>query len=181
LRGRVGTYDVRQSGLGYLLATQDARLTPLSAALAAAMGDNDVVLAAETRTLLQRLAAGELALAYNVLGSYARARIAAGDPLQLVQLEDYTLVVARIALIPKSAPHVAAAHRFLDYLLSERGQRLLARGGLPPLAGEHGRGAEIAAQRPVPLGPGLLVYRDARKRHAFLEGWTQSIRPRDTR
>ena len=180
LRHRIGTYDIRQSGLGYLLATQDARLTPLSAALATAMGDNDIFLAAETRTLLQRVASGELALAYNVLGSYAQARIDAGDPVQLIQLEDYTLVVARVALIPKSAPHAAQARRLLDYLMSQRGQRTLAKSGLPPLAGERAPTRDTSALRPVPLGPGLLVYRDAHKRNAFLEAWTNAIHPATT-
>lgn len=182
LRGRVGTYDITRSGVGYLLATQDARQSSLAGALVAALGANDVVLEQETGRLLDRLAAGELVLGYNLLGSYAQARIAAGSPLRLLLPEDYTLVVSRTALIPRWARHPDEARRFLDYLLSTRGQRALAqRAGLLPIRSEL-RGAalreERAVFRPVALGPGLLVYLDDLKSRQFLEAWLGSVRPR---
>jgi ABC-type Fe3+ transport system substrate-binding protein len=62
-----------------------------------------------------------------VLGSYAQARIDAGAPLGIVQPEDYTLVMLRTAMIPRNAAHTAEARRFLDYLLSPRGQQILAK------------------------------------------------------
>lgn len=183
LRGKVGTYDITRSGLGYLLATQDARQSSLAGALVAALGDNEVALEGETATLFDRIAGGELVLGYNLLGSYAQARIDAGSPLRLLMPEDYTLVVSRTALIPRSAPHAAQARRFLDYLLSERGQRAMARsaGVLPvrddlrqALYAEEPR--QLAVLRPVALGPGLLVYLDDLKSRQFLEAWLGSVR-----
>ncbi|MEE7561054.1 ABC transporter substrate-binding protein, partial [Xanthomonas sp. Kuri4-2] len=97
LRGRVGTYDVERSGVGYLFATQDSQLGSIAGALLAALGDNHVRLEERTGVLLDRVSRGELLLAYNVLGSYAQARIDAGAPLAIVQPEDYTLVALRTA------------------------------------------------------------------------------------
>jgi iron(III) transport system substrate-binding protein len=48
LRGRVGSYDVQRSAVGYLFATQDAQLGSIAGALLAALGDNHVRL--EERT-----------------------------------------------------------------------------------------------------------------------------------
>jgi iron(III) transport system substrate-binding protein len=184
LRARIGTYDVRLSGVGYLLASQDARISGLTSALTAALGDNEVVLEDQSSRLLDRLAKGELALAYNVLGSYAQARIEAGAPLGTVLLEDYTLTVCRVAVIPKAATHVVQAKRFLDYLLSRRGQSVLANAsGAAPVRTDlddsvHARGVtpRSDALRPISLGPGLLVYRDGSKRRAFLAAWERDVR-----
>jgi len=172
LRGRVGTYDIARSGVGYLFATQDAQRGSVSTALLAALGRNAVQLEERTGPLLDRVARGQLLLAYNVLGSYAQARIDAGAPLGLVQPEDYTLLALRTAVIPRTAQHPAQAQSFLDYLLSPRGQRVLteqARLGSVLPAGE--------ALRPIALGPGLLVYLDTLKRRQFLENWHALVQP----
>jgi iron(III) transport system substrate-binding protein len=182
LRGRIGTYDVERSGVGYLFATQDGQIGSMSGALLAAMGDNQVVLEERTGVLLDRVSRGELLLAYNVLGSYAQARIDAGAPLAIVQPEDYTLVALRTAVIPRDTPHAAEARRFLDYLLSPRGQQVLSREARlkPILPGAGGSGgatpAATPAFRPIALGPGLLVYLDGLKRCQFLDAWRSSMR-----
>ncbi|MBD7921280.1 ABC transporter substrate-binding protein [Xanthomonas bonasiae] len=179
LRGRIGTYDVERSGVGYLFATQDGQIGSMAGALLAAMGDNQVVLEERTGVLLDRVSRGELLLAYNVLGSYAQARIDAGAPLAIVQPEDYTLVALRTAVIPRDTPHAAEALRFLDYLLSPRGQQVLSREAWlkPILPGAGGTTpAATPAFRPIALGPGLLVYLDALKRRQFLDAWRSSMR-----
>ncbi|SDZ06739.1 iron(III) transport system substrate-binding protein [Lysobacter sp. yr284] len=190
LAGRVGTYDAGRSSVGYLLATQDHQLGSMAGALQAALGDNAVVLEERTGPLLDRVARGQLALAYNVLGSYAQARIDAGAPLGIVLPEDYTLVLLRTALIPREAANAVEAGRFLDYLISPRGQAVLARQvGLQPirsasgapLAPQAGDGARVRALRPIPLGPGLLVYLDALKRRQFLDAWRSTVQPRGAR
>lgn len=180
LRGRVGTYDAARSSVGYLFASQDTQLGSMAGALLAALGDNRVRLEDQTGVLLDRVGSGELLLAYNVVGSYAQARIAQGAPLGVVQPEDYTLLMLRTAVIPREAPHVGEAHRFLDYLLSPRGQRVLAQQThLQPVipAGVPRGQAPGGTQRPIPLGPGLLVYLDSMKRRQFLAAWRANMQP----
>ncbi len=179
LRGKVGTYDVQRSGVGYLFATQDSQLGSIAGALLAALGDNRVRLEERTGVLLDRVSRGELLLAYNVLGSYAQARIDAGAPLGIVQPEDYTLVVLRTAIIPRTAPHAAEARQFLDYLLSARGQRVLSKEArlMPILPADNDPRGQTPTRtfRPIALGPGLLVYLDALKRQQFLDAWRSSM------
>lgn len=75
-RGRIGTYDVRDSGLGYLFATQDARATEAYWRLSEVMGRLNPKLYCCSGAMIDELSSGALVLAYNVLGSYARNRLA---------------------------------------------------------------------------------------------------------
>jgi len=178
LRGRVGTYDVERSSVGYLLATQDAQRGSIAGALLGALGENKVVLEERTGVLLDKVSRGELSLVYNVLGSYAQARIDAGEPLGIVAPEDYTLVMLRTAVIPRSARNTTEARRFLDYLLSPRGQQVLSREArLMPIVRGTSESAPERNLRPIQLGPGLLVYLDRLKRRQFLDAWNSSVRP----
>ena len=179
LRGRIGTYDVERSSVGYLLATQDSQRGSIAGALLAAMGDNQVRLEERTGVLLDRVSSGELLLVYNVLGSYAQARIDAGAPLAIVEPEDYTLVILRTALIPRTSRNPQQAHIFLDYLLSSRGQQVLSREArlrpIIPLDGSSPSRGIDPSVRPIMLGPGLLVYLDALKRRQYLDAWRGSV------
>lgn len=175
LAGRVGTYDVQQSGIGYLAAAQDARLDSMAGALLSALGTNGVVVAESADTTLDRLVSGRIALAYNVLESYAQRRIDDGAPLAIVRPEDYTLVLSRAALIPRQAPRPDLAARFLDFLLSEEGQQIIvSASGMLPVRGPAAAAAGPSA-RPVGLGVGLLVYQDALKRGYFLRSWRAAL------
>lgn len=184
--GRVGTYDATQSSVGYLLATQDHQTGSMAGALEAALGDSGVFLGGVTSTLLDRVASGELLLGYNVLGSYAQTRARAGAPIGVVWPEDYTLVLLRTALIPRTAGHPEEARRFLDYLLSPRGQQAMAQRAIllpirsvagDPLRPDSNASGRLRAPRPIPLGPGLLVYLDTLKRRQFLEAWRSTVQP----
>lgn len=182
---RLGTYDITQSSVGYLLAAQDARLSGEYGALIEAMGDADAQVYQNVSVLLDDIAAGRIALGYNVLGSYAKRRIAAGDRLTIIYPEDYTLAVVRAAFIAKDAPNPAGAHAFLEYLLSLRGQRILAtRSDLAAareeICGPYGRlgisGAATGPLRPIPIGPGLMTYLDQQKQARFLRNWQTAMR-----
>jgi two-component system, OmpR family, sensor histidine kinase TctE len=76
--GRVATYDIARSGVGYLLASQDQQISSQFWRLAAALGRVEAVLSDSSPEILERVASGELAIGYNVLGSYAFARQAEG-------------------------------------------------------------------------------------------------------
>ncbi len=183
-KGRVGTYDITRSGVGYLLASQDARQSGEFGGLMETLGDAEAVIDDKTSTLLEKLERGQLAMAYNLLGPYVQARITAGAPLAIVYPADYTLAVSRVAVIPRTAPNPMGARAFLDYLLSLRGQQVLAsRCGLPAVREEiigPGQRHDIAGQkigivRPIVLGPGLLTYLDQQKKQRFLRGWRNAL------
>ena len=78
--------------------------------------------------MIERIASGEHLLGYNLIGSYVLQR---KDPnLAMVMPKDYTLAFSRVAFINKDAPHPNAAKAFLDYLLSKRGQEVMAQQAL---------------------------------------------------
>ncbi len=175
LAGAISTYDVEGSGIGYLAATQDTRLDSMAGALLAELGRNRVTVHASTEDALDKLERGETALAYNLLESYARHRIAHGAPLAVVFPQDYTLMLSRSAIIPRQAPRADLGALFLDYLLSPRGQEMVAQqSGMRPVAASVNPQAGV---RPVALGVGLLVYLDPLKKRHFMDLWRASIHP----
>jgi len=121
--GRIGSYDIAQSGIGYLFAIYDARGTTVYGRLLEAFARTRVVLACCTADLLAELSAGRLAIGYNMLGSYAVAAVRRGARLRLIIPRDYTVVLSRAALVPATAKDPVAAFDFVQYLLSSRGQR----------------------------------------------------------
>lgn len=123
---RIVLYDVEKSGVGYLLATQDARHFPAYWSLMAAIGRSRPRFAVTAEAMLRAVDNGSALIAYNVLGDYARARAARSSSLGVVLPDDYTLVLSRVMFINRQAPHPNAARLWVDYLMSQRGQRVLA-------------------------------------------------------
>lgn len=172
--GRIGTYDPTASGAGYLFATQDARLSDTFWRLAEQMGGLDPRLYTSTGEMIDDMTAGRLALAYNVLGSYASPRVAADPDLLLVEPEDHTLTLLRTAHIPRGAARPDLAGQFIDYLLSPAGRGALRDGaGLPPV--DAAALVRAPHHRPIRLDPGLLVYLDPLQRQRFLAEWSAAI------
>jgi iron(III) transport system substrate-binding protein len=171
---RIGTYDPRLSGAGYLFVTQEARQSDSFWRLAEVMGATRPVLYTSTTDMLDDLQSGRLAMAYNVLGSYGLPRAAAGSGLAIVEFEEFTLTLLRTALIPVSARNPDLGGRFLDFLLSPEGRALIAReAGLPSV--NEAALIRHPHLRPIRLDPGLLVYLDAMKRRTFLEEWSAAM------
>ncbi|KNG92665.1 ABC transporter substrate-binding protein [Pseudaestuariivita atlantica] len=172
-RGRVGTYDVRQSGLGYLFATQDARASETFWRLMEIMGGLDVALYCCSGDMIDDLIAGRIAVAYNVLGSYAEARVAGDGPLDIILPSDFRTTMMRTALVSGDSPRPEAAERFVRALIAYTPEGAAAGGGrsLPPLAVED-PGADRAT---IPLGPALMTFLDALKRDKFLEEWENAV------
>lgn len=184
LRGRVVTYDPATSGAGYSYAIEEARLSPRYWELVAALGRVDTALVGTTREMLEGLAQGRYWIGYNLLGSYAREFAREHPELEVVVPKDYALVTHRLAFIARDARNPYAARRFLDYLLSEQGQRAI--GELTPLGtihpALHGPGSANAlrerlgdALRPIDIGPGLLATLDDLKREALLSRWRREF------
>ena len=103
LHGRVGTYDISASSVGYLMAEQDELVSSNFWGLANAFGQVGVRLAATSAEILDAIERDELDLGYNMLGSYALSRQAAGSDIGVVFPQDYVLVLARSVLIARRA------------------------------------------------------------------------------
>ena len=182
-RGRVGTYDIRLSGIGYLLAFNDARQTTTTyGRVLESLGRAQVVVRCCTSEILDEVAAGRLLIGYNMLGSYAYERVRRGQPIGIVMPADYTLVLSRGAMVTAHSRNPALAARFVDYLLSPRGQEVGlkqsfffgADGAAPPgIEGPDVVTSGIA--RPIAVGPALLAVQDAARRRSFLDDWSQSM------
>lgn len=183
-RGRIGTYDIRLSGIGYLLAYSDARqTTTVYGRLLESMSRADVVTRCCNSEILELISGGQLYLGYNILGSYAYAAMLKNPHLRIVVPQDYTLVLRRGALISQDAPNLAAAKRFLDYLLSERGQRVSREkafffaedGPLPKGVDGPETLKESGVARPIRIGPYLLAAQDQEQRLRFIADWADVL------
>ena len=75
--------------------------------------------------MLEKVSSGEHLLGYNVLGSYALVRAKKDPALGVVLPKDYTLVLSRVMFIGKQAKNPNAAKLWVDYILSQRGQKLI--------------------------------------------------------
>jgi len=184
LRNRIVTYDPERSGLGYLFGTHDAIQSEDFWYLARSLGDMRVGLETSSATMIDKVASGEALIAYNVLGSYARARVRENSDLAITIPRDYCLVMSRIALISRTARNPEAAGLFIDFLLSREGQKLIAGAASlyslrDDIQGEStATNLRQAAQGPlipIHLGPGLLVYLDKMKRREFLARWRRAM------
>ena len=173
--GRIATYDPERSSLGYLLLTQDLLVTDRTWSLIDAMGLAGVRLFASSSEMLDNVARGDALLAYNVIGSYALDRARDAPELGVVLPADYTLVISRVALIPKGAPHPNAARLFLDHLLSTSGQKALMAHAIGPVRIDIAPDATTAVPqetaRPIQLGLRLLASLDQAKRARFMRDW----------
>jgi len=176
--GAVGTYDVRDSGLGYLFATQEARSTDAYWRLSEVMGRLNPKLYCCSGQMIDDVADGKLALAYSVLGSYATERLArdSGGQVQIVGMQDFTNVILRTAIIPMTAEETEGAGAFID-MLARLGQREVpSLWPLPPL-GQTGTD-NLVGFGPIRLGPALMVYLDPLNRRAFLAEWENALEQR---
>jgi iron(III) transport system substrate-binding protein len=179
-KGKIATYDPERSSVGFLFLTQDVQLTDRNWALVQAMGQTGAKLYASTGAMLDRIAAGDQLIAYNVVGSYALDRQKREPALGVVLPADYTLILSRVAFIPKAAKHPSAAKLFLDLLLSRSGQQALAARSIGPVRDDVpvvDPAALVAkdAARPIHVGPGLLTYLDQAKRARFLRDWRAAL------
>lgn len=164
LDGRVATYDLDLSGLGYLFASHDSAYSTNYTTLMQVLGRAHVRLYCCSGDILDEIEKRRILVGYNLLGSYALARKQRGAPIEIVLPEDYTLVLSRVALIPRDARLPDLSGDFLNYLLSPEVQKRsgnLARYGSAPVSAVH----------PIVLNPSLLVYLDPIKRAKFIKTW----------
>ncbi len=170
--GRIGTYDIRQSGLGYLFATQDARVSETYWRLTEIMGSLNTQLYCCSGDMIDELAKGTIAISYNVLGSYASARSDVADKIEVILPSDFHNTMMRTVLIAQTTQKTSAATLFLRHLISSRWSKPDTENvSLPPLTTQQ----DNSQRSIIALDPGLMVFLDAMKRKTFIDEWESAI------
>ena len=120
-----------------------------------------------------------------MLGSYALVRAKKDPALGVVLPKDYTLVLSRVMFIGKQAKNPNAAKLWIDYILSQRGQKLIG-GDVELFSIRSDVDAEYTAasltkqlgverQADPGLAPKSSSYLDPKKRLEFLNDWKATL------
>jgi iron(III) transport system substrate-binding protein len=182
-KGKITAYDPERSGVGYLFCNEDIKDFPQAWDLFKAMGKAQAKLYTSAGAMMERVTSGEHLIAYGIFGSYALGRSKKDPNLGIILPKDYTMVTSRVAFISSKARNPNAAKLFLDYILSKRGQEIIAnkadlyslRSDVEGEATIKGVGQLIGDKaRPVPIDQTLLDNLDQTKRLAFLSKWQQA-------
>ncbi len=185
VHGRIGTYDIERSGVGFLFMARDQEQFGDIWSVIGAMGAAGVKLYSTSSAILERVADGRFVLGYNILGSYAADWASRHPDVGIVLPKDYTVVMSRIGLVPQAAASPELGRRYLEFFMSKEGQSIMARelqiaAVSPDVAGENTANmmqAMLGAQlRPVPVSPGLMVYLDQVKRARLIARWNDALR-----
>ncbi len=184
LSEKVTTYDIERSGVGFLFLARDERFFPGIWDFVRTLGQSKVKLYSNTSPMLEKIADGQVVLGYNLLGSYAETFSQRNQNLGVILPDDFIVVYSRIAIIPRDARNPNLGARFLDFILSVKGQTVLQNDGnfnpvrtdVPPSSFSSlifDRYGERV--RSFPVGPGLLVYLDQAKRQRFIRRWQDAL------
>jgi len=182
-KGKITAYDPERSGVGYLFCNEDIKDFPQAWDLFKAMGKVQAKLYTSAGAMMERVTSGEHLIAYGIFGSYALGRSKKDPNLGIILPKDYTMVTSRVAFISQKARNPNAAKLFLDYILSKRGQDIIAnKADLYSLRSDVDGEATIKGvtqligdkARPVPIDQTLLDNLDQTKRLAFLSKWQQA-------
>ncbi len=179
-QGKVTTYDVETTGSAYLTAIFDSQRWPQYWDLVGGLGKAGARYYQSAGAMVEMVAAGQYAFAYDLPYPYAQFREMTDPNVGHVFPTDFTLSLSRLVLIAKDSPHPNAAKLFLDYLLSQRGQQLIAdKGALVSIRSDvtgTNSFTEVSKQVgpnlvPVKIDPSLLDSLQPRARLEFLRKW----------
>ncbi|MCT4611083.1 MAG: substrate-binding domain-containing protein [Pelagimonas sp.] len=171
-RNRIGTYDIRKSGLGYLFAAQDARTSETFWRLTEVMGALGTQLFCCSGDMIDAVAAGDITVAYNVLGSYALTRSRDNPDITVILPSDFSTVMMRSVFVSNTARNPLLAQEFVSYALRYvETESYASTGPLPQLIS----GGDDTRRQVIPLEPALMIYLDRLKRGAFVREWESAI------
>ena len=97
--------------------------------------------------------------------------------------KDYTLVLSRVMFIGKAAKHPNAGKLWVDYILSQRGQKLIGSevelfSVRDDVDAEYTAGKlkkQMDNLKPIPIGPEITAYLDPKKRLEFINDWKATV------
>ena len=168
-QGKIATYEIEASGLGYLFAFEDSLEASTFGALMEGFSRARAVATCCSAEIIKGVSQGEYAIAYNVLGSYVNAR---RDPnVGVIWPQDYTLMLSRAYMIPKSSEQAYSAQKLLDFLLSAPGKEDLRAAGLLVSGEPEDSATPASALHTIAISPVLLVALDRQKRAQFIARW----------
>jgi iron(III) transport system substrate-binding protein len=184
-KGKVTTYDIEKSGVGFMFVVQDTKYFPEMKELEKGFGAASYRVYSSTGNMLEKVSSGEHLLGYNVLGSYALVRAKKDPNLGVVLPKDYTLVLSRVLFIGKGAKNPNAAKLWTDYVLSARGQKLIG-SDVELFSIRNDVDAEYTAAslnkqlganvvKPIPVSSEIVSYLDPKKRLEFLSAWKTTL------
>ena len=183
--GRIGTYDIERSGVGFLFMSRDQEQFGDIWSVIQAMGAAGVKLYSTSQAILERVADGRFLLGYNILGSYAADWASRHPDIGIVLPKDYTVVMSRIGLVPQAAASPELGRRYLAFFMSKEGQTIMARELQIPAVSPDVSGNNTATTmrellggqlKPVPVSLGLMVYLDQVKRARLISRWNEVLR-----
>jgi iron(III) transport system substrate-binding protein len=184
-KGKIAAYDPETSGVGYLLANEDIKNFPHAWDLFRAFGRNAIRLRSSADDIMEGVIQGEQTIGYGVFASYAFARAKRAPNLGIVIPRDYALTVSRVAFITTKSRRPHAAKLFLDYLVSQRGQSIIAdRTDLFAMRSDVA-GAATARHvikqigdkaRPIAIDQALLAPLAEERRREFSRNWQAAIK-----
>lgn len=184
-KGKVTTYDIEKSGVGFMLITQDAKANPKFWDFVKALGKAGPRFQSSTGTMMERISSGENLIGFNLFMSYAVLRAKKDPSIAWVNPKDYTLVMSRVMFASKTAKNPNAAKLWVDYILSKRGQNIIANqaelGSIRADVSGEMTAANLSktlgnALRPIPVGPDLLAALDQTRRLEFIKQWQAALK-----
>ncbi|WP_454702369.1 ABC transporter substrate-binding protein [Agrobacterium burrii] len=183
LKGKVATFDPEKSGSGFLHHSNDARQREDFWDLAKAMGADGAKIYSSSGGMKETVVSGENVIAINIIGSYALDWVKESPNLGVHFASDYTPAFSRLILKTKDAPHPNAAKLFIDFMLSQEGQSLLAESGLPSVREDVTAGLNIktlnervgGGLKPITVDEGVTQYMEPMTRVKFLNDWKAAL------
>lgn len=180
---KVTTYDIEKSGLGFMLSVQDYKADQNYFKTLADVAKGGLAVQSSTGTMMERVSSGENLIGFNILGSYAEARAKTDASLGIAYPKDYTLVLSRVSFISEQAKNGNAARLWIDYVLSEKGQNILANlADIPSIRNDVEGDNDIDgltkklgnALKPIPVDETLLEYLQQKKRLDYIKQWREA-------
>lgn len=177
-QGRIGTYDIEQSGPGYNYASFDARQAAIYGRLIESFGRSQVRTYCCSNEMTDAVQRGEILLAYNVQLSYAYAAQRLSPDIGVVLPSDYQAIQARSVMVTRDARNPRDATAFVQFLISPRGKAIAeAQITPPPNSRTLGVVSDTERATQVSINASQLALRDDARRASFIREWRRAVRP----
>lgn len=185
LKGKIATVDPEKNGRAFSFLAHDQTAGIDFWQLVRGFGRSELHVSPGYEALLDRVAAGDALFGYNVPANEALRRAKKDPSIGFFYPGDYTLAIARTMLMSSHAPHPDAARLWIDFVLSKRGQDIIAQGGDSlPVRGDVA-GGDIAVDtlknpanrvlKPMMPAPEITRFNERGIRKGFVLRWKQML------